>query len=130
MKGFKRGIKRIAPRRLWIFLAVVYRRFQSVPYRLDMLAAPKKMRYYCPCCKLKFRRFTEGDFFEKPDFYNLNAFSHVRQDLKCPFCDSLPRHRILAHWCEKNKDLFKSKRILYFAPEKSMIIWLYNSFFD
>ena len=130
MKALKRKLKSVLPRSLWIRMAVIYRRIISVPYRMDMFLFPKKMSCYCPCCKLKFRSFIEGGFDKEPDFYYMPAFENVRQDLKCPYCESLPRHRILAHWSETHKDVFKDKSILYFAPEKSMIIWLYNNRFN
>ena len=43
----------------------------------------------------------------------------------CPVCRSLPRHRILASWCDNHKELVqKADDILYFAPEYSMTLWL------
>ena len=44
--------------------------------------------------------------------------------MHCPVCRSLPRHRILALWCEEHKELLRSSKILYFAPERSMTQWM------
>lgn len=42
----------------------------------------------------------------------------------CPICRALPRHRILAVWCEKNMERLRNKDILYFAAEQSMLRWM------
>ena len=36
----------------------------------------------------------------------------------------MPRHRIFALWCEKHVSLLQSAKILYFAPEHSMMLWM------
>ena len=90
----------------------------------DMFFHPKEMKWYCPCCNLKFRRFIEGNFKEKPKRFNPRRYEHIRQDVLCPACRALPRHRILAAWCDEHMNLLKSSRILYFAPEYSMMLWM------
>ena len=50
-------------------------------------------------------------------------FKKSRQDVICDCCRSAPRQRIIAEWAEKNVDLLKSSKILYFAPELSMMLW-------
>ena len=130
MRKIKNCLKRITPSPLWLIMANADRVLTKVPYKLDMILHPDKMVYYCPCCKIRLRSFEQGDFDNYPDYYDLNAFMNVRQDLQCPFCYSWPRHRILGYWSEGHKNLFKSKRILYFAPEKSMITWLYGNYYN
>lgn len=85
---------------------------------------PSQNVLYCPCCNTRFRAFNGYDYKEIRSRFNPSRYEHVRQDVLCPICRSLPRHRILASWCEKNIDWLRGKRILYFAPEKSMMIWM------
>lgn len=80
--------------------------------------------YYCPCCGFRFSNLMDGGYQNHPEHFNIKRYEFVRQDVICPFCYSLPRHRILANWCEQNLDSFTRKRILYFALEKSMMLWL------
>lgn len=120
----KNKIKSKCPHRLWKAMVTFIRALQKFKYRIDMALFSKKMTLYCPCCGFKLKRFVEGEYLQLPDFYYKPLFESIRQDLLCPVCGSLPRHRILASWCEANKDLLTSKDILYFAPERSMTAWL------
>ena len=45
----------------------------------------------------------------------------------CPVCGSLPRHRIIASWCDRNKDLLSKSRILIFAPEKCIVFYMHEN---
>lgn len=58
------------------------------------------------------------------DRFNSTRYEGIRQDVLCPICRALPRHRILALWCEKHIDELKNTSILYFAPERSMMRWM------
>lgn len=90
-----------------------------------MLFFARKMTYYCPCCKVKLKSFVEGvDYLGRPDFYDVSLFQNVRQDVQCPVCSSLPRHRILASWGEDNSVYLRHKDVLYFAPERGMTRWM------
>lgn len=84
---------------------------------------PDDKVYNCPCCGLRFSHLTDGGFRNRSAIYNSKRYQHTRQDVICPFCHTLPRHRILASWCEQNTDSLRGKRILYFAIEKGMKHW-------
>lgn len=100
------------------------RKRREILYRLDMIFSPQKTTVFCPCCGIKFRSFVEGDYLDRPERFNRDRYTHTRQDVHCPFCQSMPRHRILASWCADHKTLLQKSKILYFATEKSMVLWL------
>lgn len=102
----------------------VIQRLKERFFRIVAMASPKRSRRYCPCCDVKFRTFSTGQYKEKPDRFNTSRYLQTKQDVICPICGSLPRHRILASWCENHKTFFSSSSILYFAPENCMIRWL------
>ena len=104
-------------------LAVV-RKGTAIRCRADMLLFPQKTTCYCPCCGMRFRSFVEGPFRNRPQRFNPQRYAHTRQDVLCPCCKSLPRHRILALWCEEHASLLRRAEILYFAPEYSMMLWM------
>ena len=89
-----------------------------------MLLFPKRTKLFCPCCGIRFRAFIGSDYREQPDYFNRARYEHTRQDVLCPNCRSLPRHRILALWCEKHTETLKQSKILYFAAEYSMMLWM------
>ena len=78
---------------------------------------------YCPCCGKHFDRFRDERFYSDTAHFNPDMFARSRQDVICDFCRSAPRHRIIAEWAQQNKDLLRSSKILYFAPELSMMLW-------
>ncbi len=117
-------LKNKCPRPLWRALVSCYRKIRYLTCRLDSVIFPKKMKYYCPCCGISLPAFEKGDYEALGDFYDLSLFKGIRQDILCPACGSLPRHRILATWCSANTGLLKSKDILYFAPERGMTTWM------
>ncbi|MBR2524220.1 MAG: methyltransferase domain-containing protein [Clostridiales bacterium] len=120
----KYALKSKCPRPLWKAMTAFYRRLLWLRYRSDMKKHPEEMTMYCPCCGFRLRNFHEGEYRQLPEFYEPSLFEGIRQDVQCPVCDSLPRHRILAMWCGSNKDLLTSKDILYFAPERCMTGWM------
>lgn len=103
---------------------LIIRRFKEVQYKLDMLMHPEKMNYYCPCCKTRIRTFISGDYTVHPELYNPFRYKNTKQEVLCPICRSMPRHRILAAWCDESKFYLQNKKILYFAPERCMIRWM------
>ena len=78
---------------------------------------------YCPCCGKHFREFKDERFYDDPERFDPDTFRKERQDVICDFCRSAPRHRIIAQWAQKNAGLLKDAKILYFAPELSMMLW-------
>lgn len=85
---------------------------------------PKEtLNYYCPCCNRRLAGFSDAGLSRDTEIYNPARFVDQRQDVICPFCYSAPRQRILANWAENNKDMLVRSKILYFAPEYSMMKW-------
>lgn len=78
--------------------------------------------FFCPCCGTRLERFEEGGYRSRPDCYNPARYAQTRQDVICPVCGSLPRHRILALWCEQHREELAG--LLYFAPEAGMVKWM------
>ncbi len=95
-----------------------------VRYKTDAILFPKKMPFYCPCCGLKIRSFVSGGYRDRPGYFDTARYDHTEQNVLCPVCRSLPRHRILAAWSDSHKELYDSRDILYFAPEYGMILWM------
>ena len=116
-------IKRLFPKSLRKNGYRVIQKLKETHYRTVSIFLPKRSGRYCPCCDVKFRNFSTGQYKEKPDRFNTSRYLQTKQDVICPICGSLPRHRILASWCEKHKAFFSSSSILYFAPENCMIRW-------
>ena len=80
-------------------------------------------KVFCPCCGKHFERFRDERYYADVRRFNPDMFSRERQDVICDFCRSAPRHRIIAEWAERNLELLRSSKILYFAPELSMMLW-------
>ena len=78
--------------------------------------------FYCPICKNYFRKARV--WYVDTLYFNLEHYKETNLRVVCPVCKSLPRHRILISWMEKNKDFIKKQRILYFAPEECVLRWL------
>lgn len=120
----KRKLKSRCPRRVWKTAVNTYYGLMRIKHKFIMQTSGS-LPYECPCCGIKLRSFIEGmDYKAFSDFYDVKLFDGVKQDVVCPVCSSLPRHRILAKWCEENKDKLVSSKILYFAPERGMTTWL------
>ena len=81
---------------------------------------------YCSCCnaRIPFRR---GFFFWNRTVFDVRRYRDAPQKVICPACGSLPRHRIIASWCELNKGLLKKSRILIFAPEKCIVFYMHEN---
>lgn len=122
--GLKKQIKEKFPKSLIKITRRVRSEVKGIRYTLDMLLFPGVTVWFCPCCRKRFRSFEEGNFFILPDKVDTKRYSNIRQDIICPFCGSLPRHRILASWFEDNKAIILPSHLLYVAPEKSMILWM------
>ena len=119
----KATLKRMCPGHFKKTATSVFRKIRLFRHRVDMLIYPQEMQYFCPCCGLRIRGFVKADYLDD-EHYNPERYKHARQDVLCPSCMSLPRHRILAAWFEGRKELLKKKKILYFAPEYSMMLWM------
>lgn len=89
-----------------------------------MILFPRKMTDFCPCCGMRFKAFATGFYRDYPEVFNRSRYEHTRQDVICPVCRSLPRHRILALWGENHKELLRTGDILFFAPGRSERLWM------
>jgi len=66
-------------------------------------------KFECNCCGKTFRKLkSKGNI--------------VRKNVKCPYCGSLERTRVLLFYLEKQTDIFTKKecKVLHFAPEKTL----------
>ena len=101
----------------------ITRKGRAIRAAIAMKLSPQKMEWFCPCCNKRFSGFVKADYIDSKN-YELRRYESTRQDVLCPVCHALPRHRILASWCDSHKDLFQNAAILYFAPEYSMTQWM------
>lgn len=120
----KRSFKKICPRFLLNGAVVIVKKARMIRARAIMFLNPKKGIWYCPCCGYRFQAFVSGDYIQRQNRFNVSRYQKTKQDVLCPVCKSLPRHRILASWCNKYTELFKRSKVLYFAPEYSMALWM------
>ncbi len=117
-------LRKLCPEKLRPLVRRVFSFGKYMYYRLAAAVVSDRAVYNCPCCGLRFVGFTRGNFSDRPDCYNSLRYAHICQDVLCPFCHSLPRHRILAVWCDRNVARLRDKRILYFAAENGMMRWM------
>ena len=117
-------IKNVCPKPLWKELRKIKWSIKSIPYRGNNLLDSKKTLFFCSCCGLQFRSFNTGNYLALPEQLDVKRYEHTKQNVICPFCRSLPRHRILALWWEQKEDWFKKSKVLYFAPDTCETIWM------
>jgi len=87
------------PRPWLIRISMIFMRFAAFWYRGD--------RVECPICKGRFRKFL-------PYGYN-----QVRNNVLCPKCLSLERHRLLWLYLKSRTDFFTARlKVLHVAPEQ------------
>ncbi len=77
---------------------------------------------YCPCCDKYFSRFL--DFKIDLDYNNPENYKETAASTVCPFCRSLPRHRMICAWLDTQVSSMKNKKVLIFAPEYSVLLYL------
>ena len=83
-----------------------------------------RLPYYCPCCDTHFKRFVSNGYDRRPERYDTDRYRGRDQAVICPICGALPRHRILAFWMNDRVDDIRGKRILHFAQERALRMWL------
>ena len=83
-----------------------------------------KLPYYCPCCGTYLKKYVDGGYRNMPDRVDTLRYAYIEQDVLCPVCRAMPRHRILAYWCDGKREELSKSKILYFAPEYSMSRWM------
>lgn len=97
------------------------RGIQRTWYR--MTCREERARGYCPCCDTTVPHWRSGNYANLPTAYNPQRYAHTPQNVLCPICGALPRHRIIAWYLSQHPEVVEGKRILYFAPENSMKRW-------
>lgn len=60
-------------------------------------------RYACNCCGARLRAFADNE------------------RLRCPRCDSAPRHRLLLTWLQTHNAIAPWARLLHCAPERALM---------
>lgn len=78
---------------------------------------------YCPCCNSKLRKWKVARYAEQPHLYDTRRYANTPQDVVCPACGSIPRHRIIAWQLDQRLEQIRGKRILHFAPERCLTYW-------
>lgn len=122
--GLKRIIKKAVPRPIKKITRAFLDLLKLKKYSFHAKLHPSDTTFYCPCCDIKFQNFISGNYNKKPDIYNIERYKNIMQEVQCPVCYTIPRHRILATWMNKHIDELKNKKILYFACERGMKLWL------
>ena len=102
----------------------IYGKIKKIKIYVENNILNKNNKYYCPCCETKLKKFYDGGFKKSPKKYNYKRYEKIEQNVICPICGSLPRHRIIVSWMNENKEKIKNKKILHFAQEKSIYLWL------
>lgn len=109
-------IRRLTGKIMWIGRAVLCRAVSRIK--------GDELPFFCPCCDSYLRRFVRGGYEKRPERFHIVRYRGMDQNVICPVCGSLPRHRILVSWMNENEEWIAGKDILYFAQEKSIRIWL------
>ena len=102
----------------WLLrLLIIEKRFEVKKNQTDDPCKGKTV--FCPCCGKKFRRFMDFGFifWTYPELYRENYKRTI-----CPYCFSMPRHRIVCHYFNNNKVLPKGN-IIMFGAEYSIKKW-------
>lgn len=123
-KDIRKLYRKVVPYRIRILIGKPIRQFKVLYFRTYAKMFQNRMKWYCPCCETRLRSFAIGDYTNYPEKYDRRRYLQIRQDVICPVCGALPRHRILAIWCDKHRSDLQSADILYFAPENSMMRWM------
>lgn len=71
-------------------------------------------KYFCPCCGHTLRRFMHYDYKSIPSM-NPVLFKKHHKQIQCPYCNSLPRHRIMATFFQRHPELLRNKKIVIFG---------------
>jgi len=76
---------------------------------------------FCPCCGKKFRSFMY--FSMRKNQNNEQRCADTYKHTVCPNCFSFPRHRIICHYFDKNKQFIPQNNVLIFAGEYAIKKW-------
>ena len=70
----------------------------------------------CPCCGKTFGRFVNFDF-NRPYEFGIERFKETYKNVVCPFCSSMPRHRIACYYFD---GICPEGNIIMFGAEDSI----------
>ena len=107
-----------------LVLERIIREWQKMTALLVNRIWGERLPFYCPCCDKHLRGFVSGGFDRHPERYDAKRYARIDQNVVCPVCYSVSRHRILVSWMQDYADQIRGKRILHFAQEKSVCMWL------
>jgi predicted SAM-dependent methyltransferase len=109
-------IRKYFPRKLLKFVIDWWRTVKGNNYSKKYQGS----NVYCPCCGKRFSNFMD---YKITNLVNKARYSNTYKRTFCPFCFSIPRHRIIALYFEENKQRLPFNRTLFFA-EDPVIKWL------
>ena len=99
LSKIKKHFIKLCPQFLLKSVVAMVHKGRIIRARAMMALNPKKEIWYCPCCGYRFNSFISGDYTQRQNRFDVSRYQHTKQDVLCPVCKSLPRHRILAFWC-------------------------------
>ena len=77
---------------------------------------------FCPCCGKRFSGFM--DCLETlNNNNNTERYIDTYKNTVCPYCFSMPRHRVVCHYLDNNKQTVPTKNIVMFGAEFSIKKW-------
>jgi len=87
------------------------------------LKAFRGANVYCPCCGKVFSRF-DVHRVDK-EYHDISMYPAALLCVVCPYCRSMPRHRILCDYLDRHKEqhLRNDSNVLIFAPAYSVYLW-------
>jgi predicted SAM-dependent methyltransferase len=74
----------------------------------------------CPCCGKSFSLFMD---FKLTKEYNAERFMETYKNKVCPYCFSMPRHRIICYWFNNEEKALPKNDIIMFGAEYSIEKW-------
>lgn len=117
------NIKKFIPAPIKGIILKKISRIHKMYYIVEAVVRPSKAIYYCPCCNHKLVRFISGPYNKMPQLFDPERYKNTIQEVSCPICGVIPRHRILVCWLKKHKAELNGK-ILYFACERGIRMWM------
>ena len=94
-------------------------------YRIRAHSIPdERVRCYCPCCNTKLLKWKVCGYSRVPSLFDVTRYATASQDVICPACGSVPRHRVIAWRFGQHPELVEGKSVLHFAPERGITLWL------
>lgn len=118
MLKFKLFIAKILPYRV---LKSAKKRYRSIRGNI-LLRKYKGNDVFCPCCEKSFSKFLPFNY--EKDLNNNDRFKNTYENTTCPYCYSMPRHRIVCYFLKQNLDHIKGKSILMIGAEYAIEVWL------